>query len=50
VREVIYFKRAVYQRALLELAPLAFPAGVPPLPDWWHEVARRPRPEPAPAQ
>ncbi len=27
VREVIYFKRGVYQRALRELAPLAFPAG-----------------------
>jgi putative (di)nucleoside polyphosphate hydrolase len=48
VREVIYFKRGVYQRALLELAPLAFPDGPPPLPDWWDEVARSRR-EPAPA-
>jgi putative (di)nucleoside polyphosphate hydrolase len=49
VREVIYFKRGVYQRALEELAPLAFPAGPPPLPEWWQEVARRPRREPAAA-
>jgi len=40
VREVIYFKRAVYARALMELAPLAFPRGKdpPPLPAWWDEV------------
>jgi len=42
VREVIYFKRAVYQRALQELAPMAFPDGPPPLPSWWEEVARTP--------
>jgi putative (di)nucleoside polyphosphate hydrolase len=48
VREVIYFKRGVYQRALQELAPLAFPQGAPPLPEWWHEISRRRR-EPAPA-
>jgi putative (di)nucleoside polyphosphate hydrolase len=48
VREVIYFKRGVYQRALQELAPLAFPHGAPPLPDWWEEVAGRPRGEPVP--
>jgi hypothetical protein len=35
VREVIYFKRPVYVRMLTELAPKAFPAGAPPLPDWW---------------
>ena len=35
VREVIYFKRPVYVRMLTELAPTAFPAGAPPLPDWW---------------
>ncbi len=34
VREVIYFKRAVYARALHELARLAFPDDPPPLPDW----------------
>lgn len=35
VREVIYFKRSVYVRALTELAPLAYPNEAPPLPDWW---------------
>ena len=36
VKEVIYFKRSVYVRALEELAPLAFPdAGPPPPPSWW---------------
>jgi putative (di)nucleoside polyphosphate hydrolase len=29
VREVIYFKRRVYERALEELAPLLFPDGAP---------------------
>jgi putative (di)nucleoside polyphosphate hydrolase len=38
VREVIYFKRPVYARALTELAPLAFPKGQPALPPWWDEV------------
>jgi len=28
-REVVFFKRRVYRRALRELAPLAFPDGVP---------------------
>jgi putative (di)nucleoside polyphosphate hydrolase len=41
VREVIYFKRPVYVRALTELAPLAFPRGKqPPFPDWWAQYAR----------
>lgn len=35
VREVIHFKRRVYTRALHELAPFAFPAGLPPYPQWW---------------
>jgi len=36
VKEVIYFKRRVYVRALTELGPLAFPeAGPPPPPTWW---------------
>jgi putative (di)nucleoside polyphosphate hydrolase len=35
VREVIYFKRPVYVRMLTELAGAAFPAGPPPLPEWW---------------
>jgi putative (di)nucleoside polyphosphate hydrolase len=47
VREVIYFKRAVYARALDELSRGAFPADPPPLPEWWRDdrnmraVARR---------
>jgi putative (di)nucleoside polyphosphate hydrolase len=35
VREVIYFKRTVYTRALHELGALAFPGGLPPYPAWW---------------
>ena len=36
VKEVIYFKRQVYVRALNELGPLAFPRdGPPPPPAWW---------------
>ena len=35
VREVIYFKREVYRRALHELGALAFPAGLPAYPAWW---------------
>jgi putative (di)nucleoside polyphosphate hydrolase len=36
VKEVVYFKRQVYVRALGELAPLAFPdGGAPPPPPWW---------------
>ncbi len=38
VKEVIYFKRQVYVRALKELGPLAFPENGPPLPPaWWPE-------------
>jgi putative (di)nucleoside polyphosphate hydrolase len=37
VREVIYFKRAVYVRALQELGELAFSGGPPPRPDWLTE-------------
>ena len=37
VREVIYFKRNVYIRALGELAPALFPDGPPPRPDWLEE-------------
>lgn len=37
VREVIFFKRAVYVRALEELGRQVFADGVPPLPDWWQE-------------
>jgi putative (di)nucleoside polyphosphate hydrolase len=35
IREVIYFKRSVYARALHELGGLAFPQGLPPYPKWW---------------
>jgi putative (di)nucleoside polyphosphate hydrolase len=38
VREVIYFKRPVYVRALTELAPIAFPQGPPAFPSWWAQV------------
>jgi putative (di)nucleoside polyphosphate hydrolase len=37
VREVIYFKRAVYARALDELARTAFPQNPPALPEWSQE-------------
>jgi putative (di)nucleoside polyphosphate hydrolase len=52
VREVIYFKRAVYVRALTELAPMAFPDGPPARPAWWGEpaVMTSDPPRPAPAQ
>jgi putative (di)nucleoside polyphosphate hydrolase len=42
VREVIYFKRDVYRRALHELGPAAFPAGLPPYPEWWHTATDEP--------
>ena len=36
VKEVIYFKRSVYVRALTELGQVAFPGdGPPPPPAWW---------------
>jgi putative (di)nucleoside polyphosphate hydrolase len=37
IREVIYFKRAVYSQALHELGTLAFPQGLPPYPAWWRK-------------
>lgn len=40
IREVIYFKRSVYTRALHELAPMAFPNGLPPYPSWWRQAAQ----------
>jgi putative (di)nucleoside polyphosphate hydrolase len=50
VKEVIYFKRAVYARALTELADLAFPGGkCPPRPQWWERMTARRRSE-APAR
>ncbi len=39
VREVVYFKRAVYTRALHELGPLVFRDGLPPYPPWWRQSA-----------
>jgi len=42
VREVIYFKRNVYARALEELGRMAFPDGPPPRPEWWSESVLRP--------
>lgn len=47
VREVIYFKRAVYARALQELGEQAFAAGPPPRPEWWTEALLR-TPQPLP--
>ena len=35
VKEVIYFKRPVYVRALHELGPLRFQTRAPPPPSWW---------------
>jgi putative (di)nucleoside polyphosphate hydrolase len=47
VREVIYFKRAVYARALQELGEQAFAAGPPPRPEWWTDaLLRTPQPPP----
>jgi putative (di)nucleoside polyphosphate hydrolase len=45
VKEVIYFKRRVYARALTELARLAFPEGAPPVPAWWDRLTARARHE-----
>ena len=42
VREVIYFKRNVYAKALEELGRTAFPDGPPPRPEWWSEAMSRP--------
>jgi putative (di)nucleoside polyphosphate hydrolase len=44
VKEVIYFKRPVYVKALHELAPLARPQGLPPYPSWWARQTRARRP------
>ena len=48
VREVIYFKRNVYARALDELGRQAFPDGPPPRPDWWSETVLSPARRPVP--
>jgi putative (di)nucleoside polyphosphate hydrolase len=38
VREVVYFKRRVYVRALQTLGKHLFPDGLPPYPEWWPEI------------
>jgi putative (di)nucleoside polyphosphate hydrolase len=38
VREVVYFKRRVYARALHDLGQLIFPSGLPPYPQWWRQI------------
>ena len=43
VKEVIYFKRPVYVKALHELAPLARPDGLPSYPSWWARHVRSAR-------
>jgi len=39
VREVVYFKRAVYRQVLQEFGPVAFPGGLPPLRPWMRSPA-----------
>jgi len=39
VREVVYFKRRVYVRALQALGKHMFPGGLPPYPEWWQEIS-----------
>jgi putative (di)nucleoside polyphosphate hydrolase len=39
VREVVYFKRRVYIKALHELGRFAAEAPLPPYPDWWQEYS-----------
>lgn len=39
LREVVDFKRQVYERMLHELGGRAFPQGLPPYPAWWQDVA-----------
>lgn len=46
IREVVYFKRAVYSRVLHEFGPMVFPRGLPPCPAWGRARAAR---GPAPA-
>ena len=47
MREVVYFKRRVYVRALHELGELMFPDGLPPYPDWWPERCENAAPKTA---
>ncbi len=43
LREVVYFKRAVYAQVLREFGPVVFPEGLPPCPSWGRQ-APLPRP------
>jgi putative (di)nucleoside polyphosphate hydrolase len=43
VREVVYFKRRVYVRALESLGKYMFPDGLPPHPEWWPEIQAVPK-------
>jgi putative (di)nucleoside polyphosphate hydrolase len=43
VKDVIFFKRPVYVKALHELAPLARPQGLPPYPAWWSRATHAQR-------
>jgi len=42
VREVVYFKRRVYMRALHDLGGLICADGLPPYPEWWSQVCALP--------
>lgn len=44
VREVVYFKRRVYVRALHDLAKFIASAPLPPYPQWWGELGGAVRP------
>ncbi len=39
IREVVYFKRQVYERALHELGRRIYPSGLPTYPSWWADEA-----------
>jgi putative (di)nucleoside polyphosphate hydrolase len=40
IREVVYFKRAVYSEVLHEFGPMVFPRGLPPCPAWGRKRRR----------
>jgi putative (di)nucleoside polyphosphate hydrolase len=46
IREVVYFKQAVYAQALRELAPVAFPQGAPTPPEWLARLSASQEPQP----
>ena len=43
IREVIYFKRHVYDQALTELGRILYPESLPPLPEWLEAMRARRR-------